>query len=45
MIDERTRRLWMTIRQAFLLIVDGIERYLELVPRTADLRKEQKEQP
>jgi hypothetical protein len=45
MIDERTRALWMVIRQALLLAVDGIERYLDMEPRTADLRKGQKGQP
>lgn len=44
-MDERTRALWMVIRQALLLAVDGIERFLEMDSRTADLRKEQKGQP
>jgi len=32
--------LWLTVRQALLLIVDGIERFLDIEPRTAELRKE-----
>lgn len=44
-IDAKTRALWMTIRQALLLLVDGIERFLDVQPRTAELRKDRKGQP
>ena len=39
LIDKQTKDLWLSIRQGLLMIVDGIERYLSLEPRTADLRK------
>ena len=35
--------LWTAIRQAALLIVDAIERALDIQPRTSELRKERKE--
>ena len=34
------RDLWLGIRQALLLAVDAIERWLGIVPRTAELRKQ-----
>ena len=33
---------WMLIRQAFLMLVDALERELDIEPRTAELRKERK---
>jgi hypothetical protein len=36
----RERELWMGIRQALLMAVDAIERWLEITPRTAELRRE-----
>lgn len=33
------REFWLTIRQGLLLVVDAIERKLEMNLRTADLRK------
>lgn len=41
MIDRtREREFWILIRQAILLMVDAIERRLDIHPRTAELRKE-----
>jgi len=37
-----TREFWLAIRQALLMIVDALERELQLEPRTAELRKERK---
>jgi len=31
--------LWMGLRQALLMAIDAIERYLGIDPRTAELRK------
>ena len=39
-----SRASWMLIRQAFLMIVDALERELDVTPRTAELRKERKAQ-
>jgi hypothetical protein len=36
---ERERVLWAVIRQALLLAVDGIERWLGISPRTSEIRK------
>jgi len=33
------RDLWLSIRQALLMIVDAIERKFDINPRTAELRK------
>jgi len=33
------RDLLIALRQAILMFVDAIERYLDINPRTADLRK------
>lgn len=38
--DERD--FWMAVRQALLMIVDAIERKLDVVPRTSALRKNEK---
>lgn len=32
-MDDRTRKLWMTIRQALIMILGAIEEYLEM-PRS-----------
>lgn len=37
------REMLLTFRQALLLMVDGIERFLEINPRTSELRKEAKD--
>ena len=37
-----SRDLWLAIRQALLMIVDAIERELNLTPRTAELRRDKK---
>ena len=37
-----TMDLWSAIRQACLLIVDAIERALDIRPRTSELRKDKK---
>jgi len=42
-VDDRTRSLWIGIRQALLLLLDAVERYLDLCPRTSELRKQAKE--
>ena len=39
MIDDTHRQLEMDKRQAFLMLVDGIERALGIQPRTAELRR------
>jgi hypothetical protein len=33
------REFWTVMRQALLLMIDAIERMLEIEPRTAELRK------
>jgi len=33
------RELWMVIRQALLMIVDAIERWQNITPRTSELKK------
>jgi len=38
-MSDATKDLWLSIRQGLLMIVDGIERYLCMEPKTADLRK------
>ena len=38
-MDARDRAFWMTFREALLLILDGLERRLDLQPRTSELRK------
>jgi hypothetical protein len=38
-IEPRTRALWEGLRQGMLMMVDGIERFLGIEPRTAELRK------
>ena len=42
-MSDGDRELLKLLRQAFLLIVDVIERKLEMEERTADLRKRVKE--
>ena len=42
--DDKTRTLWLVIRQALLLAVDGIERYLGLSPRTSELKAQNRKQ-
>jgi hypothetical protein len=40
-VTDDTRHLWLAIRQALLMIVDAIERYvLGTEPRTSELRKQ-----
>ena len=34
------REFWLTMRQALLLMVDAIEKWLEIYPTTAELRKQ-----
>lgn len=41
-LDSRTHALWSGVRQALLMLVDTIERYLDVSPRTAELRKEKR---
>lgn len=37
--SEETRRFWMMVRQAMLLLVTAIEERLDIHPRTSQLRK------
>ena len=39
---NKDREFWMLMRQALLLMVDAIERMLNVIPRTADLRKSER---
>lgn len=39
------RDFWLAFRQALLMMVDAIERALDVRPRTSELRKEAKRQP
>lgn len=41
-IEPRQRALFDGLRQALLMAVDAIERYLGTEPRTAELRKERR---
>ena len=43
MNEETIRIFLMTIRKAFLLIVDAIERLFDIEPKTAELRKSKKD--
>jgi hypothetical protein len=38
-----SREFWMAFRQALLMMLDALERELEIEPRTAELRKLAKE--
>lgn len=38
-MDAQTRALWLCVRQALLMLVDGIERFLDITPRTAEARQ------
>ena len=40
--ESMNKDLWMAVRQALLMIVDAIERELQITPRTSTLRKETK---
>ena len=33
------REFWLGVRQALLMFLDSLERWLKIVPRTAELRK------
>lgn len=39
-VDER--RLWLQVRQAFLMVVDAIEVHQKIEPRTSQLRRDEK---
>ena len=39
MTDVRNRELALAVRQALLMLVDALERWLGMEPRTAELRK------
>jgi hypothetical protein len=42
-VDEKTLHgFMMTLRQALLMIVDAIEEYLDMSPKTAELRRDAK---
>ena len=34
-----SRQFWMSLRQALLMIVHGLEEELDITPRTSELRK------
>lgn len=36
------REFWLAIRQAMLMALDALERWLEISPRTAELRRANK---
>ena len=38
-----SRNFWMAFRQALLMMLDALERELQISPRTAELRKQSKE--
>jgi len=38
-----SRNFWMAFRQALLMLLDALERELEISPRTAELRKSSKQ--
>ena len=43
-----SRQFWMSIRQALLMVVHGLEEELDITPRTSELRKwwkQEKRQP
>lgn len=37
------REFWVAVRQALLMLVDALERELGISPRTAELRKQNKQ--
>jgi len=37
------REFWLAVRQALLMIVDAVERWWHIAPRTAELRKMSRE--
>lgn len=39
----KDREFWLRVRQAMLMLVDTVERQLGVRPRTADLRRKQKQ--
>lgn len=39
---ERERVLWMALRDVLLLAVEAIERFLDIAPRTAEIRAKYK---
>jgi hypothetical protein len=41
-IIGQDRIFWMAVRQAVLMFLDALERWLTIEPRTAELRKEAK---
>ena len=38
-----SRQFWVAVRQAMLMLVDALERELSIAPRTAELRKQNKQ--
>jgi hypothetical protein len=40
MMDDEMRALWISMRQALLMQVDAIERFLHISPRTAELKRQ-----
>jgi len=39
------RTFWLAVRQAILMLLDALERWLKIEPRTAELRKQKKKRP
>jgi hypothetical protein len=37
-----TREFWLAVRQALLMVLDALERMLDISPRTAELRHDKK---
>lgn len=35
---ERDRQFWMAVRQALLAVLDALERWLLIAPRTSEMR-------
>lgn len=35
---------WLAVRQALLMLIDAIERFVNIAPRTSELRKERREE-
>jgi hypothetical protein len=44
-LDVTDREFWLAVRQAALMFIDALERWLGIAPRTAELRKERRGQP
>lgn len=43
MFDEPNKGFWLVLRQAFLLMVDAVEKGLKISPTTSEIRQMYKE--